>query len=144
MENTQNTLTPRERLHARLNSQRNARSKRVDLRKENYSVSELMREMVADKAAGLNVPKLSKKYLQLKQDYPEIYNMVIKRDTIPEAELSLLDKMIATREQLREGTLTADEAKDSMATEAAKIFMPHILEPSGKELPEQDITITEL
>lgn len=137
-------LTPREKLQAKIRAQQNARGKKINLRREHYSVSEMMREMVQDKASGMNVPKLSKKYLQLKQDYPEIYNMVLKRDSIPEEELVLLDKMMQVREDLREGKITEEEAKDLVATDAAKIFMPHILEPSNTPLPEQDITITEL
>ena len=92
----------------------------------------------------MSVPKLKRKYLQLYQDHASLYEMIIKRDTIPDEELNILDKMLDTRELLRQGILTEEEARDQAMEKALSVLNPDLVKPSKLSPPEQNITITEL
>ncbi len=137
----------RDKLLAKVESQRLQRSKKINkkVRKlETYNVSEMARNMVKDKKGGISNPKLMSKYLQLYQDHPSLYNLIIKRDNFPEEELAILDKMLELREQLRDGDLTEEQALDQAATSALEVRQPSLLKPSNLPAPEQDYTYTEL
>lgn len=96
---------------------------------ENYSVVDTIKELLKDKKT-MSVPRLNAKYIHLRQEHEPLYNMVVERD-ISEQELKLLENMINTRESMRDGSMSAELAKDNVATHAAEIFAPHLLRPTG-------------
>jgi hypothetical protein len=119
----------RKRLHDKIDSMRGTRT-RTDVHPlENYSVVDTIKELLKDKKT-MSVPRLNKKYINLRQEHEPLFNMVLERD-ISEQELNLLESMITTRENMRSGDVTDNEAKDLVATQAAEIFAPHLLHPAG-------------
>lgn len=95
-------------------------------KKENYDIYENIVNLQEDKKK-LSIPKIKKKYIQLRQDHPFIFNKVLKND-LTEEEFELLKKMLNVRSQTYNKEIESKDAVDLVATEIAKIFMPQILE----------------
>lgn len=124
----------KKKLQDRKNAFRDARQRKNTIKPlENYSVVETMKELIKDKTK-MSKPKLDRKYLQLHQEYPQLYEMALSRN-MSDKELELLETMINTRESMRDGTISEKDAKDLVATSTAEIFAPHILKP---QLPNEE------
>ena len=130
----------KKRLRDKTSALRDNRQKRTNLRPlENYSITDTIKELMKDKKT-MSVPRLNAKYIQLRQEHEPLYKMVLSRD-ISEQELKLLENMVHTRENVRDGNVTEAEAKNKMATEAAELFAPHLLRPATSE-PVQKPVLT--
>jgi hypothetical protein len=137
MENIQRDLLLK-RLRDKRTAMRGNRAKASNVRPlENYSVVDTIKELLKDKNT-MSVPRLNVKYVQLRQEHEPLYNMVLERD-ISEQELKLLENMITKRENMRDGAISEDLARDQVATHAAELFAPHLLHPSGKSPVVQEL-----
>lgn len=140
MENIQRELLLK-RLRDKRTAMRGNRTKTSAVRPlENYSVVDTIKELLKDKKT-MSIPRLNAKYVQLRQEHEPLYNMVLERD-ISEQELGLLENMITTRENMRDGAISEELAKDTVATQAAEIFAPHLLRPNGDSESVEPPTLT--
>ncbi len=95
-------------------------------KRESYDIYETLVNLQEDKKK-LNVPKIKKKYIQLRQDHPYIFNKVMNEDLTDE-DFKLFKKLLDIRERTYNREIESKDAIEDVATSIAEKKWPEILE----------------
>jgi hypothetical protein len=127
----------RNKLHAKIAAKKAIRTAQSNMPREGYNVLDAVKSLSKDKHE-MSFPALKKKYIGLRQDHPQLYELAMKKD-LTGPEFDILAKMLDTREQLRNGDIDEAVAKDLVATNVLAHYMPDAVKP-----PADDTGVTEL
>ena len=117
----------RNKLHARIAAKKAIRTAQAKMPREGYNVLDAVKALSKDKHE-MSFPALKRKYVGLYQDHPQLYELAMKKD-LTSQEFDILEKMLDTREQLRNGDIDEAAAKDLVATEVLAHYMPDAVKP---------------
>jgi hypothetical protein len=132
-------LTLREKLRAKIQDKSDSRSRAGSQRpvpSDSFDVYSTVTSLLQDKRK-MSVPALNKKYIVLRQKYPELFDMCLKKN-INKNELNMLARMLETREKMRDGDITTEKADELVKETAFEVFHPGVVQKLAEEAKTLD------